>query len=235
MRPRLLLAVLACAAAPAAAGGFDSLDVLGQDEFHALAGDLGAAFSYKGVTPATPLGALGFDIGVEATDTRLEHDSLFARAGGGSQSHLFVPKLHVYKGLPFGFDIGAFVGGASALGASVFGVDARWALVDDGLAAPAVAVRLSGTRTSGMGNLQVSTAAVDLMASKKLTLFTPYLGGGVVRAKASVEGAGLDDETVDRGRVFAGANLDWLGGNVALEAERMGGATSLSAKLGLRF
>jgi hypothetical protein len=219
----------------AQAGDFGSLGELAQGEFHALASDLGAAFSYKGVTPATPLGTLGFDAGVEVTDTRLESSSALQRAGAGSSSHIVVPKLHVYKGLPLGFDIGAFVAGASRVDATLVGLDLRYALVDDTLTSPAVALRLAGTRTSGTGDLTLSTASLDAMVSKRFTLVTPYAGGGVVRVSASAANTGLADETFNRGRAFAGANLNLVGANFAFEAERMGGNTSLSVKLGIRF
>ncbi|MGZ5035474.1 MAG: hypothetical protein ACXWG1_05700 [Usitatibacter sp.] len=222
--------VVACPAAD-----FTSLGSLSQEEFAALSRDLGAALSYKGVTPATPLGATGFDIGVEATDTRMQSSSAFQSAGAGSHSDLAVAKLHVYKGLFGGLDIGAFAGAASQVSASVFGADLRYALVDDGLASPAVAVRLSGTKATGMGDLGISTAAVDLMASKKLTLFTPYAGAGVVRVMSRASGTGLADERFDKGRVFGGLNVNLVGANVAVEVEKMGSNTSLSAKVGLRF
>ena len=130
---------------------------MAQHEFGRLARDLGAAFTYKGVTPATALGPLGLDIGIELTDTSVEHSSLFARAGAGSQSRLVLPKLHLHKGLPLGFDVGAFVAGAQDVDATLYGAELRYALVDDGLAAPAVGLRLSGTRASGLGPLEVAT------------------------------------------------------------------------------
>ena len=155
-----IVAMFAMGAAPLAfAGDFGNVGAIAQDEFRGLSKDLGAAFSYKGVTPATPLGVLGFDAGVEVTDTKFENSSAFSHAGAGSPSHLTIPKLHVHKGLWAGFDIGAFVGGASQVGATLFGAELRYAILDDGLTTPAVGVRLSGTRATGLGDLRVSTAA----------------------------------------------------------------------------
>jgi hypothetical protein len=141
---RIALTFIAALSLPAAAGDFGSLATLSQDEFRRLSQDLGAVISYKGVTPATPLGTLGFDVGLEVTRTRIENPSVFRRAGAGVSSDIDVPKLHVYKGLPFGLDIGAFVGGASDIGATLMGVDLRYAFLDDGLTTPALALRLSG-------------------------------------------------------------------------------------------
>jgi hypothetical protein len=46
------------------------------------------------------------------TETRLEHSRLFALAGAGDRSSVLIPKLHLHKGLPLGFDVSAFIGGA---------------------------------------------------------------------------------------------------------------------------
>src|SRR5258708_24594496 len=175
---RLLTLALAASAWTAHAADFSAVGALSQDEFLRLSRDLGAAMSYKGVTPATPLGALGFDVGVEVTDTKLESSEAFARAGAGSRSHLVIPKLHVYKGLFGGLDVGAFIAGSPEVGATVFGAYLRCAILDDGLATPALGLRLSGTKASGLGDMSLATIALDVMASKKFTALTPYLGGG---------------------------------------------------------
>ncbi|HET9653524.1 MAG TPA: hypothetical protein VFP36_15100 [Usitatibacter sp.] len=235
MNKRIMAAAFSAAALGASAGDFSGIGALTQEEFRGLSRDLGAAFSYKGITPATPLGALGVDVGVEVTDTRLEHESLFSRAGAGSPSHLVVPKVHIHKGLPGGFDVGAFVGGTSQVSAALFGADVRYAVLDDGLATPAVGVRLSGTRATGLGELKVSTGALDVTVSKRFVALTPYAGGGVVRTWSSASGFGLQEERQNRGRFFGGVNLNLLAVNLAFEAEKSGDNTSLSAKLGLRF
>jgi hypothetical protein len=232
---KLLVLAFILGAWPARAGDFASVGALSQDEFARLSRDLGAALSYKGVTPATPLGPIGFDIGVEATDTRIENSPAFERAGAGSHSDLVIPKLHVYKGLFGGLDIGAFIGGAPQVGASVFGADLRYAISDDGLATPAIAVRISGTKAAGLGDMSLATAALDLMASKKFTALTPYVGAGVVRVMTNMRGANLADENFNKGRLFGGLNLNLIGANLAFEVEKTGSNTSLSAKVGLRF
>ena len=228
-------AILAAfAALPCHGSGFGDLDALAQDEFRRLSEDLGSAFSYKGVTPATPLGPLGFDVGIVLTETRMENSSLFALAGAGGQSRIVVPKVHIHKGLPAGFDIGAFVGGVPDLDASLYGAALRYALLDDGLATPAVGLRASATRTNGLGDLSVATGALDLTVSKKFTAITPYAGAGMVWIRSSAGGA-LADEHLHQGRVFGGVNVNLLAVNLAFEAEKMGPNVSLSAKVGWRF
>lgn len=235
MTKHIFAAACVAAALPAAGAQFGSLGALTQGEFRDLSEDLGAAIAYKGVTPATSLGLLGFDVGVEVTDTRVQHSSAFEHAGAGGRSDLVVPKLHVYKGIVSGLDLGAFVGSASQIGATLFGADVRLTALDDSLATPAVALRLSGTKATGLGDLSMSTAALDVMASKRLAFVTPYAGAGVVRIDGKASNTALADETRSRGRAFAGVNLNLVAVNFAFEAEKLGGNTSLSAKLGFRF
>jgi hypothetical protein len=225
-------ALLALAAAsPARAADFPNIRDLVQEELRDMARDLGSAFSYKGVTPATPLGTLGLDVGLEVTQTQIEHSRLFALAGSGERSSVLIPKLHVHKGLPANFDISAFVGGAAEIDAGVFGGALRWTFADEGLVYPAFGVRASATKTTGTGDLSVSTAALDLMVSKVFTAITPYAGVGQVRTKVSAGSSVKVDET----RFFGGVNLNLVAINFAVEAEKMGDNVSLSAKVGWRF
>ena len=227
--------VLAAAAGSAGAADFSDLSLVPQREFRALSEDLAAAFAYRGITPATPLGPLGFDIGIGVTETKLENSSVFRLAGSSAGSSLLMPRVHLHKGLPGRFDVGAFVAGASEIDAKLFGAELRYAFLDDTLTTPALALRVAGTKATGTGDLSFSTASLDLLVSKKLTLLTPYGGGGVVRASSKAGGVGLAEERFNRTRFFVGLNVNLLAANIALEAEKMGDNTSLSAKLGFRF
>jgi hypothetical protein len=66
-------------------------------------------------------------------------------------------------------------------------------------------------------------------------LLTPYAGGGAVRVMSDASGSGLAKERFNKGRYFGGVNVNLLAINLAFEAEKMGGNTSLSAKIGWRF
>jgi hypothetical protein len=235
MIKRTICAAAATLACSAYGSDLNNIGNITQDQLRGIAEDLGAAFSYKGVTPATPLGPLGLDIGVELTDTNVKNSSAFSAAGGGSPSDLFIPKIHIYKGLGLGFDIGGFFGGSSTVGATLIGLDLRYAFVDDTLTTPAFAVRVSGTRAQDMGDLTMNTAGLDLMISKKLTAFTPYAGIGTVRVQSNVKGTSLGEENFNKGRGFVGLNTNFLGANFAAEYEQMGSNPSISVKLGLRF
>ncbi len=217
------------------ASGLDSLQSLSQDQFRKLTKDIGAAAAYRGVTPGNSLGITGFDVGLEVTQSKIENSGILKQAGGGDTSNLFIPKLHVHKGLPGGFDIGAFVSRVSGIDASLIGGEVRYQVIEDGLTTPSVALRLSGSKATGVSQLNLSTVAVDAMVSKKLTFITPYAGVGSVRISGAPKVGRLTDVTATDSRVFVGVNANFLTANFAIEAEKLGGVSSVSAKVGFRF
>src|SRR5258706_14214726 len=57
---------------PAVAADINQIQTLTQDDFHKLSQDLGAALSYKPLTPTAPLGITGFDMGLAVTPTSIK-------------------------------------------------------------------------------------------------------------------------------------------------------------------
>ena len=88
---KFVITVAALFASNVFAGDLNQIGTLTQSQFLKLSTDLGAASAYKGVTPATPLGPVGFDVGVEISQTSIENSALFRQAGAGDVSNLYVP------------------------------------------------------------------------------------------------------------------------------------------------
>src|SRR5437773_12522161 len=105
----LVLVSLFVVSLPVVAGDINNIQALSQPNFRLLAEDLGAALSYKPLTPTAPLGITGFYVGIAVTDTKLQNSAVFAKAGADI-SNAAVPSLRVHKGLPFGIDVGVMVG-----------------------------------------------------------------------------------------------------------------------------
>ncbi len=227
----------ACFTPAAFAADISTLNLLNQSEFRDLSEDLGAALSYKSVMSAEPLGVTGFDMGVEVTATDISKSSAaLSKATGGSTpvTTLYVPKLHLAKGLPFGIDVAASVAVVPTTNVRVVGAELRYALMEGGIALPAVAIRGSMSSLSGVDQLNFSTKALDISISKGFAMFTPYAGVGQVWVNSKTN-VGLADESFSLGKVFVGANLNLGLVNFALEADKTGGAQSYTAKLGFRF
>lgn len=223
--------------AAAQAGDINSIQLLTQHEFRLVSEDLGAALSYKGLTPAEPLGIAGFDIGVAVTGTSLKHEALLSRASSGSDipGTLPVPSLRVLKGLPLDLDLGFMYSAVPDTNLRLYGGELRWAVLPGGALTPAVAVRASMTKITGADQLDFDTTGLDVSVSKGFAILTPYAGVGQNWVRSAPDGVpGLAREKFTQTKVYAGVNLN-LGGNLAFEIDQTGDVTSYGAKFGLRF
>lgn len=226
---------------PASAANITALDTVSQANFRLLSEDFGSALSYKPVSPATPLGITGFDIGVEVSSTDISKSSAVLATATGStdtMNNLIVPKLHLIKGLPFGIDVGAFIASVPTTNIKLVGGEFKVALLQGGMAYPAIALRGAMTSLSGVDQLAFSTKSLDLSISKGFLMFTPYAGVGQVWTTSTPQGtaeAVLTAESFNQSKVFLGANLNFGLANFAIEGDKTGGTSSYSAKFGFRW
>lgn len=234
MRKTLFLA-LTLAAPAVNAADIDNLGALNQREFRHFSEDLGAALSYKALAPAEPLGVTGFDIGVEVTSTRLGHSDLFERVSDEDLDSVVIPKVHAHKGLPFGIDVGLMYATVPDSNVDLVGAELRYALVEGGVAMPAVAVRGTWSRMDGVDQLDLETRGLELTVSKGFAMLTPYAGVGQVWVDSDPNVTLLNDESFTLSKYYAGANLALGLLSIGLEAEQMGDTRSLGGKFALRW
>ena len=233
-----LLCVIGCFAQPVWAANNVNLGnftgATAQADFKAFSEDLGAALSYKPITPPTPLGITGFDLGLEVTSTKMRNLDI---ATGSSMNNLVVPKLHIYKGLPLNIDVGAFYSAVPTTNIKFYGGELRYAILEGGAALPAVGIRGALTKLTGVSQLGLTTKSLDVSVSKGFAMFTPYAGIGRVWVDSTPDAAatGLTEETFQQGKIYVGGNFNLGVANVALEYDKTGSAPSYSAKLGFRF
>jgi hypothetical protein len=231
----LLSALLA--ASPAAAQEIDRLQTIGQAQFRLLSEDLGAALSYHAQIPAEPLGITGFDFGVGITATKMENAAILQQVtSDNSDATIYVPTVRLHKGLPAGFDIGLTYASIPGSNITYTGGELRYAILQGGVASPAIAVRGSLTKLSGVDQLSLDTRGVDISISKGFAFLTPYAGIGRVWVESDPRGTGgLRTEKFSLTTVFVGLGMNFAVLNLNLQADRTGDASSFSAKLGWRF
>ena len=232
-----LLCALGCFAQPVLAANINNLGGLAQTEFKLFSEDLGSALSYKGVIPAEPLGVTGFDLGLEVTATEMKNSALWttATSGGSALSTLIVPKLHAHKGLPLNIDVGLFYSSVPTTNIKLYGGELRYAILEGGTATPAVAIRGSFSKLTGVNQLSFGSKGLDVSISKGFAIFTPYAGLGNVWVDSTPNGVGLAKESFTQSKFFVGGNLNFGLTNIALEYDKTGSAQSYTAKLGFRF
>jgi hypothetical protein len=228
--------LLGLMALPVQAANLDNLNGLSQREFRLFSEDLGAALSYKPLTPATPLGLTGFDIGVQVTYTKFENSGLYKIATNSDDASIILPQLRAYKGLPLGIDIGVSYAAIPDSNIRLVGAELRYAILSGGVATPAIGVRASYTSLEGVSQLDLRTKGLDLSISKGFAFFTPYAGVGKVWVTATPDPSiPLTEEDSRLTKYFVGFNLNFAIVNIAIEGDRTGDTNSYGAKVGLRF
>lgn len=238
MRNFMLVSIAGLLAAGSAWGQqINRLNQIGQAEFRLLSEDLGAGLSYHAQTPTEPLGVIGFDVGFGVTAAKLKNTAVLQQASSDTvDSTLPVPTLRVHKGLPLGFDVGVIYASIPDSNIRYYGGELRYAILQGGIATPAVGLRGSLTRLSGVDQLGIDTRGLDLSISKGFGFITPYAGIGRVWVESEPKGvANLRSEDFSLNKLFAGVGMKFLAFNVNLEADKTGDVSSYSLKLGTRF
>jgi hypothetical protein len=220
-----------------AADEINNLPALSQAGFKNLSEDLASATSYKGLTPSEPLGITGFDIGIEVTDTTLQYaDDFNTACSGCGLDNLTIPKLHLHKGLPMGFDVGLMYATTSNTNVTLTGLELRYANIEGGITTPAVATRISWSRLDGVDELSLDSKGIDISISKGFAMFTPYGGIGQNWVTSDPSAAtGLAKEEFTQTKYFVGLNINTGLINFDLELDETGGAQTIGGKVGFRF
>ena len=231
------IALIICAAlfsSSATANDFSDIKQLSQEAFLRLAKDLASVTALRALSPGVTLNLLGFDIGVEVGVTKVDDAASWRKAGGGA-TDVVTPRVTIHKGLAAGFDIGASIGAAGGSGLSTIGGILRYQIVEPATLTPGVTLRLTGNREYGNSALSVRSLGADVVVAKPLVVITPYVGVGAVRTETSASGSVLASASVNRSRLFVGFDTQLMFATVSAEAEKSGGATSVSSKIGFRF
>lgn len=235
------LMLLFCATATQAAS-FNTLDALSQEQFKRFSKNVAAAVQYKGVTPPEPLGIIGFDVGLSVSYTKIEVDDLFdiASEGDFDVSGLPLPRLTVHKGLPFGIDVGVSASGAPGTDIKVLGAEIRYAIMEGGVALPALGIRASGSVVQGVEEMEMQNLGLDISVSKGFLMATPYAGIGVLRTTSTpndgeLAATSLEEEVISQTKMFAGLNVNLGILNLTFEADKTGDHSTGSLKAGFRF
>lgn len=234
----LIVAImLAVSSAALANDDIDNLQALAQTQFHDLSADLGAAVTFKPLQSAEPEGITGFDIGVDFSGTQVEHKQAWTIATGGSDVDTVpMARLRVSKGLPGDIDIGAFYSTAPNSNIKAWGAELRYALVEGGVTTPAIGLRGSYSKVSGVDKLGFHTSSIELSISKGFGPLTPYAGIGHVWISSDPDASTLlESESFGETEKFVGINIGMAVMNLAFEWNRIGDNTTYAAKLSFGF
>lgn len=206
-----------------------------QEDFKSVVEDLAATFNSKSLSPAESFGVAGFGIGVYGAYVETDDPGAWQRLILEDVDEIGVLGLIAQKGLPLGIDVGATYSYVPDTDVRLFGAELRYELVEGGVATPAIGLRGSYSKLSGIDELDYDSYGMDLSISKGFGPLTPYGGVGYVWSRFEVDPQfGLRDEDVDETRVFVGLRLSALFG-ITPEYERVGDRDSFNLRFGFAF
>ena len=241
MKKILLLALVAVMAA---AGNSMAWDIkvpagYGQGEFKDLTREFGSAIAYRNLAPAEPLGITGFDVAAQASFINIDKEASQWKkvTNSDAPSYIAYPTVRARKGLPFGIDVGAMYSYIADTKIQLYGAEISKAILEGGVASPALGIRGSYTRLTGAGDISLQTAGIDASISKGFIFLTPYAGGGMLWLDSKYKGniVTLNSESVWQPRGFVGVKISPIP-LVGLTAEMEYAVRPIySVKLGLSF
>lgn len=235
MRRVLLALGLLTLATSAYANNNITIQGLSQTDFNDLSTDLSAVTSYKQLQGASSEGITGFDVGLNVGDTSVSHKTAWSNATGSNVSSVPFWDLTVSKGLPFGIDVGGEYSALPGSNVKLYGVMGRYAILDGGIAEPAVSLRLAYNHITGVDNLSYNTKTLDVSVSKGFGPITPYAGVGEVWLSSTPSAStGLTSFSQSNSEFFAGITFE-LGVHMALQYDHLAGNSTYSLKFGFGF
>jgi len=208
--------------------------------FHDAAKDVSAALNYKMLAPAEATGLLGFGIAAIGSYVPVENKDAWRTLTGENLDGIGMAGGVINKGLPFGIDVGAFYAAVPGSGGAAYGAQLRYAILEGGVASPALAVGASYTKTSGIDDFDYSSWGVDVTVSKGFAFLTPYAGVGYrsssLKPTDEVKATyGLQNEDDDAARLFVGARITMVFFDITPEYERSGDNNVYSLRAGFTF
>jgi len=170
------------------ASDIEFTDAITQEDFKDFVKELGVATWFNPVTPAAPLGILGFDVAIDTVVTDISEDKDFWRkmvADNDPFSYFVIPRVHLQKGLPFGLDVGAMYAVVPSSNVKLWGLEARYALLEGTMITPALTLRASYSALDGVDDIDLNTFSLDALVSKGIFMVTPYAGASAIGIRGS--------------------------------------------------
>jgi hypothetical protein len=223
-RPEILLALALFAAIPAQASWEVSGNASAED-FSAFHRRFSLDAYHYPRHGAAPLGLIGFEVYADATYDEEFDDEEFndtAIDGDFTGGFLSIARVGARKGLPGGIDIGLAYGRALEGDIKLLSADLQYAILKGGLVKPALSIRLTGTRTLDAEAYELDQYGAEVLLSKGFTILTPYIGGGIVYSKGTLDRdlLGSLEEEETEGVLYAGVTLNLLLPKITVEVEK---------------
>jgi len=240
MKKYTLMLVLLSLTSLTMAKDIEFTDAITQGDFKNFVKEFGTALLFNPMAPAEPLGITGFDASVEMVITDINDQEQYWQKlvdDNDPYSFLAVPRLHVQKGLPFNIDVGAMYLAVPNSNIKLWGIEAKYAILEGSMVTPAVSVRASYSQLLGVDDVDLNTQSLDLLVSKGFLMFTPYGGVSMIRVNGSEnsELVTLGDVNETSYRALAGIQFSPLPLLIINGEISFGDIEQYGLKIGFRF
>jgi len=192
------------------------------------------------MAPAEPLGITGFDISTEVVYTNFHDGDLYWKKvvkDYDTFSSIIIPRIHVQKGLPFNIDIGAMYVAVPDSNIKLWGLEAKYAILEGTVVTPALSVRAAYSSLEGVDDIELSTKEFDVLISKGFLMITPYAGLSAIMIDGSEESPliALDDVNKTVYRALIGLQISPFPLVVINGEVSLGQVAQYGLKVGIRF
>ena len=219
-------------AARAASWGINAATPKGAfEDFHK---DFAAAVYPYAEHGAKPLGLVGFEVYVDVSYNHGFADDVGPNRpidGSLPGGILSMGRVGVRKGLPLGFDVEATYGRALGSDLNLSSGTVQWALLQGGAVTPALAFRITGSKSTGVNDYSLRQLGAEAVLSKGFAILTPYIGAGMVRSESRFSFVSGRDVTSTEPILFGGVTISLLIPKINVEVQK-GRGLQATVKLG---
>jgi len=156
---------------------------LTQDQWHRFTEQAGAIVSFKSLASAKTLGKMNFNIAIDKSSTPVDqHDLAWINTFTHPDENcplgdaISLPTIRASMGVSDNMDIGGYWTTAPGANYGAVGGEFKYAFLQESEKFPAAAARASVSMLTGVSDFNFNIYSVDLMASKKIVMLTPYVG-----------------------------------------------------------
>ena len=216
---------------------------LTQDQFHKFTREAAQVLTFKLMSPAEPLGAKKFQVGIDYSSTPIDDAD---PAWNNTFSHpdedhylgdqITMPKLFARMGVSNRVDVGFYFTQNPNANYGFMGGEVKYALFMESEKPVAMALRTTYATLLGVEDLNFHLLGLDLSASKRIGRLAPYVGIGanLGRAMETTSKVNLHNETVLTPRGIVGTQLSLSFFTVTAEMD-VAAVSTFSLRMGFKF
>jgi hypothetical protein len=156
---------------------------LTQAQWHTFTRQAGAMVTFKSLAPAKTLGKMNFRVAIDYASSPVDQRN---PAWINTFTHpdedcplgdaIVIPTIRAAMGITDNMDIGGFWTTAPGANYGVAGGEFKYEFLPESDKLPAAAVRASVSILTGVSDFNMDIYSIDLLASKKVAVVTPYVG-----------------------------------------------------------